>query len=661
MVHLGDDEYFVPPDASWKLPSWEVSTHHDEFTPVTVVSLNDTVNAANIAAVLDRFGTTDDVWTAFFAQTLYIQSPGSRAPKGRWWRDLAPDYNISAVFHSDRENPKSIAPGPYFIHSATGSAYRAYKLYPDTSQAFIQSSYQDSSTTHHPLRAAGHSAAGLTVAVPSRLYFAPTNEKPLAGIRISVKDIFDLKGLKTSAGNRAFYGMSKIKTETALSVQKLIDAGAVVIGKNKLSEFAFAGIYVTEHIDYLLPFNPRGDGYNSPNDSSGGSAAAIASYDWLDASIGSDTGGSIRGPAAANGVYGNRPSQGAVNLTGVIPLSPAMDTASILTRDPILWSKITQVLYSGSIKGRRSPYPKSIFLDPSSAQKLADVKEKYLEVVDATENFLKSVSEILSAKVTTFSIDEAWNKSGPAAFKETPISNIVDLVYRNLKFQEQWLTFGKGFVEEYMSLHDGEFPYMTPLTRLGWLTVNATMGEDIHQQDLRYKAGVEQWFSENVLSSDNDTCSNALYIYFTLPSTTYKPDVSKDSSNLYIAELISKVSAQQIETLRLNSTINCNTTLGSEETCQQSLEAIEKATSQPETPVYAGRLASIAGVPDYALTLGSFDLGEVTFSNATLKSQQLPLSVDIMAAKGCDFMLFDLIEDLHKAGAIRQAKTGRIV
>lgn len=365
------------------------------------------------------------------------------------------------------------------------------------------------------------------MAVPSRLYYTPTKDKPLAGVRVSVKDLFDLKGLKTSGGNRAFYATTNVKNETAIAVQKLIDAGAVVVGKTKLSEFAFGGTYITDHIDYLLPFNPRGDGYNSPSDSSGGSGASVASYDWLDASMGSDTGGSVRGPAQNNGVHGNRPTHGAVGLSGAIPLSPAMDTVGMLARDPLLWSKINRVLYAGSVK-EFAKFPKSIFLDPSSATELSAAKETYPKMAAAATNFLNHLSKILAANVSTFSIDEAWNKSTPVAFNTTPIVNAVDLIYNKLTRYEQWNDFGKAFVSQYMETHNGEFPHMVPDVRGGWLLVNASLTEDGHKGDLKDKAGVAEWVAQKFLTADKDTCSNAIYVYFTTPSKSYKPDVSKE-------------------------------------------------------------------------------------------------------------------------------------
>jgi hypothetical protein len=321
--------------------------------------------------------------------------------------------------------------------------------------------------------------------------------------------------------------MSKVKTETAVCVQKLIDAGAVVIGKNKLSEFAFAGPYVTEHIDYLLPFNPRGDGYNSPGDSSGGSAASVASYDWLDASMGSDTGGSIRGPAAQNAVHGNRPSQDAVNLTGALPLSSAMDTSGILARDPVIWSKVNRVLYADTTE-EYPELPSEILFDVGSQQTLSQLEDQYPEAAKAVTNFMNGLSSLLSANATVFSADDAWSNSTPKAFEDLSITTVVNSVYGNLTRYEQWNEFGKDYVKEYMNSHDGAFPHMVPGTREGWMSANETMTKETHKDDLAYKKGVEDWVSSKLLTADNKACSNAVYVYIPYSNPSYKPDVSQE-------------------------------------------------------------------------------------------------------------------------------------
>ena len=189
-------------------------------------------------------------------------------------------------------------------------------------------------------------ASTVSVAVPSRLYFTKTAKQPLAGARLAVKDIFDIKGLRTGCGNRAFYQFFQPKTQTAPSIQRLLDGGAVLVGKVKASQFANGETATDDWVDYHAPYNPRGDGYQDGSSSSTGSGTAIAAYPWLDYAVGSDTGGSMCGPAGANGVYGNRPSHGAVPLDDVMPLSPELDTAGIFARDAKTWQTAGRFWYS---------------------------------------------------------------------------------------------------------------------------------------------------------------------------------------------------------------------------------------------------------------------------------------------------------------------------
>lgn len=395
----------------------------------------------------------------------------------------------------------------------------------------MQPSYQDPDGVHHNLRVATDSAGGLTVAVPSRLYFTPSKSKPLAGVRIAVKDLYDLRGMKTSGGNRALFKISKPKNVTAVAVQKLIDAGAVVIGKNKLSEFAYGGPYITDHVDYLFPFNPRGDGYNSPGDSSGGSGAAVASYSWLDASMGSDTGGSIRGPATQNGVHGNRPSHGAVNLTGALVLANSMDTSGVLARDPGVWSKINKVLYSGFAK-EFTKFPKKIYVNAGDVQSALS-PEKLIgpgseKLVDRLNNFTEALASLVNGNTTSLSVDDLWLSSNDTG--HTTLSDLASDLYSNLTRYEQWTSFGKDYLSTYMESHGGKYPYMVPSTLLGWQTANDSMSSAIHREDLRKKQHFTKWISKNVFKPDEETCSDSIFLYFSYPqgSLSYKPDVSEE-------------------------------------------------------------------------------------------------------------------------------------
>lgn len=110
-----------------------------------------------------------------------------------------------------------------------------------------------------------------------------------------------------------------------------------------------------------MPFNIRGDGYQDASSSSSGSGASAAAYGFIDLALGSDTGGSVRAPAGVNGVYGNRPSQGAIDLSGVLPLSPSMDTAAILAYDAKNFAEYAKAYYGGNSTFKSYPsFPKKL-------------------------------------------------------------------------------------------------------------------------------------------------------------------------------------------------------------------------------------------------------------------------------------------------------------
>ncbi len=124
--------------------------------------------------------------------------------------------------------------------------------------------------------------------MPSRCYFKPSKSRPLDGARISVKDNIDIAGHKTTLCNRAWEDLYPAKTKHAACVQVLLDAGAIIVGKVKLQAMIMREEPL-ECVEFTTPFNPRADGYQNPSGSSSGSAASVASYDWLDFSLGSDS------------------------------------------------------------------------------------------------------------------------------------------------------------------------------------------------------------------------------------------------------------------------------------------------------------------------------------------------------------------------------------
>jgi len=107
-------------------------------------------------------------------------------------------------------------------------------------------------------------------------------------MRIVLKDNIDLKGVRTSAGSRAYKALYPEKIRSAACVERLLEAGAVIVGKTKTVQFA-SGENARDWIDFSPPFNPRGDGYQEPSGSSTRSATAVSAYDWIDATLGTDS------------------------------------------------------------------------------------------------------------------------------------------------------------------------------------------------------------------------------------------------------------------------------------------------------------------------------------------------------------------------------------
>ena len=148
---------------------------------------------------------------------------------------------------------------------------------------------------------------------------------PMHGIPVGVKDQFNTKGILTTGGSSILKDF--VPDEDSTVVSKLKNAGAVVLGKLNMSEYAMGDAF---HHPYGRPRNPW-DLSRNPGTSSSGSGAATAAH-LCATSLGEDTGGSIRGPAAFCGLAGIRPSYGTVSRYGVLPASWSMDTVGPITR-----------------------------------------------------------------------------------------------------------------------------------------------------------------------------------------------------------------------------------------------------------------------------------------------------------------------------------------
>lgn len=201
-----------------------------------------------------------------------------------------------------------------------------------------------------------------------RLRKARAAPSPYAGIPISIKDLFDIRGQVTKAGSRALEDSAPAEADAPV-VARLRRAGFVVIGRTNMTEFAYSGIGINPHYGTPKGAWQRGTGH-VPGGSSSGAAVSIVDGMAYGA-LGTDTGGSCRIPAAFNGIVGYKPTQRRVPLDGATPLSFSLDSIGPLANsvaccavlDAVLADEPIRALQPRPIKGMRLAVPTTIALD----------------------------------------------------------------------------------------------------------------------------------------------------------------------------------------------------------------------------------------------------------------------------------------------------------
>jgi aspartyl-tRNA(Asn)/glutamyl-tRNA(Gln) amidotransferase subunit A len=189
-----------------------------------------------------------------------------------------------------------------------------------------------------------------------------------AGIPVSIKDLFDIKGQVTRAGSRALEDSAPAEADASV-VARLRRAGFVVIGRTNMTEFAFSGIGINPHFG-----TPKGAWQRQVGHVPGGSSsgAAVSVIDGMaHGALGTDTGGSCRIPAAFNGIVGFKPTQRRVPLDGGVPLSSTLDSFGPLARtvqccavlDAVLADEPVKPLQPRPIKGMRLAVPTTVVFD----------------------------------------------------------------------------------------------------------------------------------------------------------------------------------------------------------------------------------------------------------------------------------------------------------
>jgi aspartyl-tRNA(Asn)/glutamyl-tRNA(Gln) amidotransferase subunit A len=201
-----------------------------------------------------------------------------------------------------------------------------------------------------------------------RLRAAKAAPSPFAGIPVSIKDLFDIRGQVTRAGSRALEDSPPAEADAPV-VARLRRAGFIVIGRTNMTEFAYSGIGINPHYGTPKGAWNRAVGH-VPGGSSSGAAVSVADGMAYGA-LGTDTGGSCRIPAAYNGIVGFKPTQRRIPLDGGVPLSFSLDSFGPLARsvrccavmDAVLANEPVVPLQPRPIRGMRLAVPTTVVLD----------------------------------------------------------------------------------------------------------------------------------------------------------------------------------------------------------------------------------------------------------------------------------------------------------
>ncbi len=232
-------------------------------------------------------------------------------------------------------------------------------------------------------------AAGSPFVPGPTLRIAGAPSGPLAGLTFAAKDLFDVAGYPTGGGNPDWARQHPIPTRHAWAVQRLLDAGATLIGKTITDEVSL-GILGENPFDGTA-LNPKAPD-RVPGGSSSGSASAVAQV-LCDTALGTDTGGSVRVPASFCGLYGIRPTHGRLDLAGMMPQAPSSDTTGWFARDALTFARVSEVMLGEAIP---TTLPTRLivavdafgFADPETAEALQPMVRKLSTLVKETREDL---------------------------------------------------------------------------------------------------------------------------------------------------------------------------------------------------------------------------------------------------------------------------------
>ncbi|KAF2873221.1 amidase family protein [Massariosphaeria phaeospora] len=636
IFELGDVSYL----ANTKHPKAVVPADCDSSAatptvPVTVIKTDATsITKDVLESIIASYLETDDVFTQDFLAGLYILST-AKASLDSSASEYMASLNTSFIFLGDSvsaegslstisvKGPVELPAGPY-LASITSNSVRfasVYRLYEDTYRTFEFGAYvtNDGEENHSPLGIFLPKFRHPMIPVPSRIYWWG-DDRPLAGERVGVKALYDVKGLQTTGGSQAWTYITPPANDSAVAVQQIIDLGGVIVGKQKMAQFA-SGANPWEWQDEHYPFNPRGDGWLTCSASSSGGGCSVAAYDWLDYAIGSDTGSSMRRPAAVSGTYGQRPSQSLMSLERVLPLGAATDTAGVFSRDPYKWIKFSKAWYKPdlyqdvSITGL-SPLEVP---DTDAFPKTIQYPVDYLPLNNSAaepilQDFIASMSRIFNMTVKEFNFTATvQNWTDPIASNFTTMSRATSVI----NTWSAWTVIGKPLTTAWATLFDGRFPPIDPARRPGWTTFNESLvNQTTYDAALVTKNRGVEWYERELQYSTPESCSESVMLY----------DIGTGGLPSY-----------------------------RERELNESPHASYLAILPKTAKISGANICPIFGCADFTVPIGQVPY----YSNITFHEEMVPVTIGLVVKRGCDFVLYNMIEKLADEGVLKTVKTGR--
>ncbi|XP_076919763.1 translocon at the outer membrane of chloroplasts 64-like [Bidens hawaiensis] len=294
----------------------------------------------------------------------------------------------------------------------------------------------------------------------------PKAPHPLTGLTFAVSDLFDINGFVTGFGNPDWQRTHEAASQTSAVVSALVDGGATCVGKTVVDDMSFGISGENRH--YGTPTNVVAPA-RIPGGSCSGAAVAVAAK-LVDFSLGVDTVGGIRQPAGYCGVFGFRPSYGAVSHLGVIPVSTSFDTVGWFATDPSILHRVGQVLLQGSFTGQRNPRNVIIADDFFQLSKVP-INRLTQVVIRSTENlFGKQVlkheilSDYIASRVPSLKALDYNKSNGDAKFSSLKsLANIMHLLRRH-EFSHNhfdWINTVKPTLDPFISAHVQEKPELS--------------------------------------------------------------------------------------------------------------------------------------------------------------------------------------------------------